>query len=189
MNTLPKSRSTDIVVQEAGKELLIYDLKINKVYSLNETSKIIYQSCDGQTSFNELKAKHNLTDDLILLAINDLRRENLLEDMPGFSSNFNGLSRRETIKKVGLTTMIALPVITSLIAPKAVYARSCSGPGQANSGDIILSGGTPFCSPDQAVCNSAATANANGCCSGAAVLEFNNTDCGGSDPANVCRCV
>lgn len=189
MNTLPKSRSTDIVVQEAGKELLIYDLKINKVYSLNETSKIVYQSCDGLTSFNELKAKHNLPDDLIILAINDLKREKLLENVPETYSNFNGLSRRETIKKVGLTTMIALPVITSLIAPKAVYARSCNGPGQTDSGDLILSSGFPFCSASQAVCNSAATANANGCCSGAAVLEFNNTDCGGSDPANVCRCL
>jgi hypothetical protein len=78
---LPKSRNSDIILQEVGRELLIYDLKINKAYSLNETLNIVYQSCDGETSYQELKRRHRqLNDDVIKLAVNELGRENLLEE-------------------------------------------------------------------------------------------------------------
>jgi hypothetical protein len=55
MNKIPLTRTTDIVIQELGKEMLVYDLKTHKAYSLNETSSIIYRGGNGKTSFDELK--------------------------------------------------------------------------------------------------------------------------------------
>jgi hypothetical protein len=118
---LPKARATDIIEQEAGRELLIYDLSTNRMFQLNETSKIVYQAC-GKLSFDELKRKHKLTDDLIHLALDELQRNNLLEN-PALDY-FAGLSRREVIKRAGLATMIALPIVSSLVAPHAARAAS-----------------------------------------------------------------
>ena len=62
MDLLPQARNTDLGVQEVGKELLVYDLKTHQAYQLNETSMIVFNACDGKTLFDELKAKHQLTD-------------------------------------------------------------------------------------------------------------------------------
>jgi hypothetical protein len=130
---LPKIRTADIIEQEADRELLIYDLRNNKAYTLNETSKIIYRACGSQT-FEDLKKEHQFTDDLIHFALDGLAAGNLIEDYTG--NHFGTLSRREVVKKVGLATMVALPVIIGLTAPKAVHAasRNCVNRGGAAAG-------------------------------------------------------
>jgi hypothetical protein len=128
MNKLPLVRSRDIVIQSLGKEVLIYDLNTHKAYNLNETSSIVYQACDGRTSFSELKAKNNLTDEIIYLALDELKKENLIEESEGYDSPFAGMSRREVIRKVGFASMIALPVISSMVAPTAAMAQSSGAP-------------------------------------------------------------
>lgn len=50
----PLARSADIVVQEFGNEVLIYDLRINKAFNLNETSTLVWQLCDGHKSISEI---------------------------------------------------------------------------------------------------------------------------------------
>ena len=136
MNILPKGRTTNITEQELNGELLVYDLINNKALSLNETSKRVFQSCDGQTSFEELKDKYQFTDDLIFLTLEKLHGENLLESE--VKTPFAGLSRREVIKRVGLGTMVALPVISGLIAPTAASAASPGAGQPVNSivGDV-----------------------------------------------------
>lgn len=111
-------------MQDLGTEILIYDLSINKAFCLNQTSATVFRNCDGNTSFADLRRiKRDLSDEVIDLTLDLLQKENLLKSKD-YQPNFNGLSRREVIRKVGLGTMIALPVITSLIAPKAVEAQS-----------------------------------------------------------------
>ncbi len=119
---LPAAINSDMLTQQLGKELLLYDLKTNKAYSLNETAAIIYLACEGETSFEELKAQTDFSDDLIFLALEDLRKENLIDK--NYQSNLEGVSRREVIKRIGLTTITALPLISSLIAPTVANARS-----------------------------------------------------------------
>ncbi len=133
--TSPLSRHLDIIVQELNGEILVYNLKTNKAYCLNETSALIWQLCDGKTSVSEIsRAVGQLFDtpaneDLVWLALDQLKEQNLLSDKKEIVSKFNGISRREVIRRVGLGTMIALPFITTLVAPKAVDAQSaaCSG--------------------------------------------------------------
>lgn len=137
--SLPMSRSENIVVQEAGAELLVYDLRTHRAFCLNETSTVIYQACDGRTTFEQLKRKYKFSDDLIQLALDELRRQRLID---GENSNYFGdLSRREVIKRVGLASLVALPVITGLPAPAAAQALSFCTAG-ADSGKEGLGG---FC--------------------------------------------
>lgn len=125
-NKLPLAKTEDIVVQNVEDEILIYDLLTNKAFCLNETSAIIYKACDGKTDFDELKSKHQFTDDLIFFALDNLKKENLIKE--DFISPLKGINRRVMIKKIGLATAVALPIIVAIAAPTAVQAAiSCGG--------------------------------------------------------------
>lgn len=128
----PLARKTDIVLQEFGNETLVYDLKTNKAFNLNETSTLIWQACTGNKSVSEIalklseKFKSPIDEDFVWLALEQLKKDNLLENAAEVSTDFGGLSRREVIKKVGLGSLIALPLISSLVAPMATHAQSAA---------------------------------------------------------------
>jgi hypothetical protein len=122
---LPKAKTTEIVEYELDEELMLYDLATNKAYTLNKTLKIVYKSCNGKETFDDLKRHHKFTDDLIYFSLDKLKTSGLLEEY--VHDHFGNLSRREIIKKVGLSSMIALPVISSLIAPTSASAASGRG--------------------------------------------------------------
>ncbi|MGI8545320.1 MAG: PqqD family protein [Aridibacter sp.] len=135
----PISRNKELVIQELKDEVLIYDLKEHKAFCLNETSALVWQACDGKKSVTEIsqsiggKLNKPVTEDLVYLALDQLKNDNLLANPKEIIPNFNGLSRREVIKKVGLASMIALPVISSLITPTAAMAGSAACPGNLTS--------------------------------------------------------
>lgn len=168
MTYLPAARTDELVIQNLEKEVLIYDLKINKAFHLNETLKIVYEACDGKTSFDGLIAEHNFTNELIYLALGELDRENLLKKDQPRQSPLAGLSRRETIKKIGLASMIALPVISSIVAPTAAQGASallplfaaCTTNSQCAS-DFCTQGPPRCCVP-----GTAGIRGANVCCDG-----------------------
>jgi hypothetical protein len=137
----PTSRREDIVVQELFGEVLIYDLKADKAFCLNKTSAMVWQHCDG-TKFIGEKTDASVSEELIWLALDQLKKENLLSDETEIVSNFKAMSRREAIRKAGLASMIALPVISSLVAPTAAAAQSeiCTPIGD------VCDGITPCCS-------------------------------------------
>lgn len=129
----PKARNREILIQELENEVLIYDLKINKAFSLNETCAMVWRVCDGVKDIDEIaqklsfKTKELVNKEVVWLALESLKKENLLVDEIEIPKLFNGLNRREVIRKVGFATMVAIPVITSLIAPTAANAQSGSG--------------------------------------------------------------
>ncbi|MGH7006281.1 MAG: PqqD family protein, partial [Alphaproteobacteria bacterium] len=111
--------------------VLVYDVESNKAHCLNETAALIWKSCDGKTSisriarFVEKQAGKSVSDDLVWLAIDQLNENNLLQNK--LSSSFAGQSRREVIKKIGLASMVAIPVVASLVAPQSAMANlSCT---------------------------------------------------------------
>lgn len=143
MNELPIARTRDLVVQQLSNEILIYDLAAHKAYCLNETSSTVYKACDGKTLLSELKAKSKLSDEIIYLALEELKKENLIEEGRPWTSPFAAMSRREVIRKVGLASVIALPVVSSLVAPAAVHAASACG--TACTGSANCSAPCPSC--------------------------------------------
>lgn len=168
MQIKPISRKQNIVVQEFEKELLVYDLKTNKAYCLNETSAMVYQLCDGTKTVAEINQSLNknlklsISEDFILLALNELNRDGLFENADELEDYFAGMSRRKMIKKVGLASMIALPLISSVVAPNAANAQSsCLAPGTLS---------TSLCSVDSDRCNSSnLNLDVSRCCSGMGV--------------------
>ena len=119
----PKSQQNEIVVQVMEYEILVYDLRSNKALCLNETSALVWQMCDGKTSVSEIAEKigkeinQSMSNESIWLAIDQLRKENLLTNGDEIESHFAGLSRREVIRKVGFASLVALPIVSSIVAP------------------------------------------------------------------------
>ncbi len=127
----PVARREKLVIQEMPDEVLVYDLETNKAHCLNQTAAFVWKSCDGNNSVADIVSQFEKTsgsivqEDLIWLAIDQLNERNLLEkDLP---TRFAGQSRRSVLKKIGLASMVALPVIASLTAPTAALAAACSG--------------------------------------------------------------
>jgi hypothetical protein len=126
----PKARTNEIILKQLKDETLVYDLKTNRALCLNETLAMVWEHCDGFKSVddiriileNQLKAK--VDNDLIILALDQLRSNDLLENEETTSGLFEGMSRREVIRKVGLTAMITLPMISIVTAPSAASAQS-----------------------------------------------------------------
>ncbi|HRH46748.1 MAG TPA: PqqD family protein [Pyrinomonadaceae bacterium] len=131
MKIYPLSRKNNLVIQEIGGEIIIYDLKINKAVCLNETSAMVWQLCDGKKSTAEISLiitkdlGLKVNEDLVWFALEQLKKHELVENYNEIFSPFFNLSRRQIIKKVGLGTMIALPFISSIVAPEGIYAGSC----------------------------------------------------------------
>lgn len=146
-NVKPISRRSNLVVQDYGSEILIYDLTENKAFSLNEPSAMIWQVCDGSKTVSEiaedlsLRLKSPISDEFVWIALEQMKKDNLLENSEEIATDFGGLSRREVIRKVGLATLVALPMVSSLIAPTAAHATS--GVAVTCTGTCRCPNGTP----------------------------------------------
>ena len=111
----PLSRQDNIVIQELQNEILIYDLTKNKALCLNQTSAMIWQECDGTKSVTEIsqilskKLKSNVSEDIVWLALNQFKNDNLLTQSEQFTTPLDGLTRREVVKRIGFASMVALP--------------------------------------------------------------------------------
>lgn len=128
------ARKNGLVVQEVPGEVLVYDLESNKAHCLNTTAAMVWKSCDGQNSVTDIaklvetQAGGKVNEDFVWLAIDQLSENKLLENE--VRADFAGQSRREVIKKIGLATMVGIPIIASLVAPSNAYANSsCSCQG------------------------------------------------------------
>ncbi len=124
MNKLPLAKTQDIVIQDLGKEILIYDLVIDKAFCLNETSSIVFRNCTGLISFEEFGSRFtDFSEDLIFLTLDMLNQHKLLQT-ENYKSVFEGTSRRQVIKKIGLMSLVALPIVSAVVAPTSAMARS-----------------------------------------------------------------
>jgi len=127
----PVSRKEELVVQEHDGEVLIYDLKENKAFCLNETSALVWQACDGKKTIADIsdhlgkQLKSQANEDLVWLALDQLSKANLIEQSTAIEDRFVGLSRREAIRRVGMASLVALPVIATLTAPTAAQTGTC----------------------------------------------------------------
>jgi hypothetical protein len=141
MHTYPKARQTGVVVPEMPEEVLVYDLNTNKAHCLNSSAALVWRSCNGLRSTADIVREFersglgNVSEDFVWLAIDQLQERDLLEDGP--APRFTGQSRREVLKTIGFASLVAIPVVASLVAPpNALSASSCSGCTPNTSPDI-----------------------------------------------------
>jgi Coenzyme PQQ synthesis protein D (PqqD) len=130
MEYLPKTKNKDIVVQELKDEVLVYDKAVNKAFSLNKTSAAVWNLCDGGKSVAEIARelskglKSPATEDLVWLTLDQLKKQNLLDNADELDTRFKGFNRREAVRRIGLASIIALPTISFLVAPTSSNASS-----------------------------------------------------------------
>jgi|SRR5215203_2599710 len=152
----PVARNTGLVIQEVPDEVLVYDMETNKAHCLNKTAALVWKSCDGTRNVSQIaefvgaQAGETVADDLVWLAIDQLGANDLLEKP--VKADFKGISRRDVIKRIGLTSMVALPVIASLVAPPtalAVGSCACTSNGQCGT---FAPGCPPTCNTSLGQC-------------------------------------
>ncbi len=135
------ARKEGLVIQEMPDEVLVFDLETNKAHCLNETTAFVWKACDGKNSVADItklfgnQSGTPVPEDLVWLALDQLKEKNLIENKDEIVVDYNGMSRREVIRKVGLASVVALPLISSLVAPTAASAQTqnCTGNGRPNN--------------------------------------------------------
>jgi hypothetical protein len=126
------ARKADLVTRELPEETLVYDLRTNKAYCLNETASLVWKKCNGENEPADIarlmvnESHASVPEDLVWLAIEELRKNNLLETPHYRPRVADGISRRQIIRRIGFTTAIALPVVSALLIPPPVSAASCA---------------------------------------------------------------
>jgi hypothetical protein len=133
---LPLARKDELIVQELPNELLVYDLARHKAHCLNKTSAFVWKHCDGKTTVGqtarllERELSQVVDDDVVWLALSQLRRFHLLDEAGGEIFTMK-VTRRDLVRKY-LPLALSLPLIMSIAAPTpAQSASTCAGDGEA----------------------------------------------------------
>jgi len=159
----PLSKKEDLVIQELPGELLIYNLSTDRAFCLNETSAFVWKQADGRKTVGEIKSLMEsefnaaVDEDLIWLALDQLGRDQLLDSLP--EEKFVGISRREVVRRIGLSSLVALPVIASLAT--TVKAAVCPGSGAVTPG--VCQDNNPAC--EDRACTTGGTCQGGVCAS------------------------
>jgi hypothetical protein len=125
----PVARKAGLVKREVDGELLVYDLERDKAHCLNDSATRIWEYCDGESSVPEI-AKLLASDlnasvdhEFVWYALERLEKLHLLEEAAVPSALLSQISRRDAVRRIGLG-IVALPLITSIIAPTPAQAAS-----------------------------------------------------------------
>lgn len=131
----PKARQEGLVTQQLADETLVYDQERFKAHCLNRTAALVWKHCDGKKTASaialalEKEAGSPVAEELVWLALDQLGKSRLLTERV-IPAGVAGISRREVIRRVGIAAAVALPVVTSIVAPKAAHAINCRTSGQ-----------------------------------------------------------
>jgi len=131
MQKMPQARRSGLIVKEVDSEVLIYDQERNKAHCLNPTSSKVWKYCDGKTTVADACSAltHDLAtpvdEKLVWYAVDQFSQDHLLEElvMPAFM--MPGLSRRQMVRTLGLAAAVAVPLVTSILAPTPAQAATC----------------------------------------------------------------
>lgn len=153
MERMPRSRTSGLVLKEVEGELLIYDLESNKAHCLNETAARIWRHCDGETTVAEACASlskaagSEFDQKLIWYALDQFANINLLDtNITPPASMIAGMNRRQMVRILGISALIAAPVVTTIIAPTPAQAATLLAPGSPCTSSSQCSSGLCACS-------------------------------------------
>src|SRR5882724_2677372 len=137
---IPAARREGLVVRKLNEDVLIYDTKTNHAHSLNQNAALIWEHCDGKRTLGDLsnvlhangavdvpgKEREQLT----WIAVDQRQRSGLLLGQVASPESVRRLTRRQLIKAAGIAALIAVPVVSTIVAPKAAQASTCLASGQ-----------------------------------------------------------
>ena len=129
---IPRARERGLIVRELDEETIVYELETDRAHCLDPISATVWKHCDGRTTVTELvdilrqTQQAPLAEDAVWQAILQLAQYDLLEEQVSRPAR-TSMSRREWMKRNGLTAAVAFPFITSLAVPSAAMAASTCG--------------------------------------------------------------
>jgi hypothetical protein len=146
----PVARQKDLVVERLDDEILVYDLETDRAHCLNRTIALVWRNCNGQNSASqlgkllELELSCHAGEELAVLALRELARQNLLQNLLIEKDHLRSLapvSRRTLVRTLGIG-LAALPLITSIISPTPAEAATCLNSGASCSTSAECCSGT-----------------------------------------------
>lgn len=146
-NRGPQARSEDLIIEEVGDEVLIYDSRTDKGHCLSPEAARVWRRCDGRTPIDGLTAQLGLSVERVEDALDELERCELLAEEP----TQMGHTRREMSVKVvkAGAAVAATPLIISALAPTPAQAATPKFCAQFSSGNC---GGSTGCSSTVGCC-------------------------------------
>ena len=135
---LPQARTEKLVVQTLADETLVYDLASHQAHCLNRTATAVWEHCDGRTTVADMAARLGqdlnapAEEDVVRLALDQLESVHLLQAWTPTRTEGRLVSRRQLVRQLGLGAALAIPAITSIIAPEAAQAASCQPNGSGS---------------------------------------------------------
>ena len=145
--TKPMARKAGLIVEQLPDEVLVYDLDQDRAHCLNQTAAFVWQRCDGRTTTTQIarllgkKLSTNVDERIVWLALDQLESNNLLTRRPTAPPTLAGMNRRQMVRALGLAAVVAVPVVTSIVAPTPAQAVTCGGAG------ADCTGNPSFCCP------------------------------------------
>jgi len=134
---IPAARRNGLVIQKLTDEVVVYDTNNQRAHCLNSTAALVWEHCDGSRSVKELsmllQGDQTAREEMIWIALDQLEKSNLLEGPIQRPDVIKGLTRRQMMKAAGVAAMIAVPVVSTIMAPKAAQASTCLATGQSCS--------------------------------------------------------
>src|SRR5882724_9446465 len=141
---IPSARSNGLVVQRLEGEVLVYDTERHAAHCLNQNAALIWEHCDGTRTASQLseilqsangspKTTSKEKDELVWIALDQLDKSHLLEGPVTRPEVIAGMTRRQLMKAAGIAALIAVPVVSTIVAPKAAEASTCLASGQGCS--------------------------------------------------------
>jgi coenzyme PQQ synthesis protein D (PqqD) len=129
---LPEARQENLLIEEVGEELVVYDQDSHRAHRLNRTAGWVWQHCDGRTSLAQLSAlvatEFGLPTDeeVVWLALQQLEKIRFLQRPLRHTTKGVKVSRRELVRRLGLASALALllPMVTSITAPTPAMAQN-----------------------------------------------------------------
>lgn len=139
----PRAR-VDCLSREFGSELLIYDPQHNVGHCLNSTAAATWKLCDGNNSPSQIartlsgQLSERVDEQVVMLALAQLADAHLLfeREVP-----IERRSRRVAIRRIGMAAAIALPLVTSIVAPTPAQAASCQHNNQPCANNAMCCSG------------------------------------------------
>lgn len=131
--TTALARKDGLVVQELSDEVLIYDLERDRAHCLNQTAAYVWQHCNGKNSTTQIARSMGrefgctVDEKIVWLALDQLGRNHLLQQPA--PTPVAGMNRRAMVRAIGLATVVAAPLVTSILAPTPAQAATCTGAG------------------------------------------------------------
>lgn len=135
LNERPQARSTGLVTESVGDELVVYDLVTRGAHCLSADAAGVWELCDGRRSPEDMAQELCVAAEQVSRALDELGDAGLLDSVLPAEPR---LSRRDAAKRfaaVGAAAM-STPLIYSVAIPAAASAASGTQTGPGGPPDL-----------------------------------------------------